>query len=122
MRPLFLICIFLLSKTADSASLIDAQFKLRRLTPNKLQFSSANQVGDLYKNFLAKSMYSKCRWFPSDSEYMKITSRQCGQMKGTLLAFSRFMGEHDAYRISKQIVNDHEHIRFLNFGRDCDLF
>lgn len=81
----------------------------------------ATEVGTLYKNFLSKSMYSRCRWLPSDSQYLAIASQRCGRAKGTFLAFSRFMTEHDADKISEGIINDSGFIRFLGFGHSCDL-
>lgn len=112
----------LLNSGATKASIIDANFKLGRQTQSGNKVITANEVSTLYKGFLAKSMYSRCRWFPSDSEYMRIASIKCGAAKGTLLAFSRFMTEHDAYRIAEGMVNDNDHVRFLDFGHGCDFF
>lgn len=115
---------FVLFNGSDSrASLIDSKFRMgRSFSPARI-VDSVNDVGFLYKKFLAKSMYSHCRWFPSDSQYMLIKSQECGSFRGTLLAFSRFMMEYDADKISKNIVNDHGYIRFLNFGsNNCEIF
>lgn len=112
---------FITSVASANASLIDARFKLARQQGQIGRREPPNEVGSLYKNFLAKSMYSQCRWFPSDSEYMKIMSNKCGSARGTVLAFARFMSEHDAYRISEGLVNDHGRIRFLGFRNSCEL-
>lgn len=113
--------LFFFSSLAQ-ASLIDAKFKLTRQLSAFRSTKSTNEIATLYKDFLSKSMYSRCRWFPSDSQYLAIVSQKCGRLRGTLLAFSRFMTEHDANNISEGIVNDEGHLRFLSFGQSCDLF
>lgn len=107
----------------SSASLIDAKFKLsrRQSYSNGLGSVSESEIHTLYKRFLSKSMYSRCRWLPSDSQYLSITSKKCGRLHGTILAFSRFMVEHDADKISEGVVNDNGHIRFVSFGDSCDF-
>ncbi len=113
---------FSLFPFVTSAGLIDAKFKLNKKLSSSQNDELSNEVSTLYKEFLAKSMYSRCRWFPSDSQYLKIASEKCGNTKGTLLAFSRFMTEPDADKISAGLVNDHGHIRFLDFENTCDIF
>lgn len=115
-----LLCLSLACSTAN-ASLIDAKYKLSRRLSLSGSHKSTNEISTLYKDFLSKSMYSKCRWFPSDSQYLAISSQKCGRTRGTLLAFSRFMTESDADKISEGIVNDDGHIRFLGFGDNCEL-
>lgn len=104
---------------AWSASRIDAQFKVGKL---KGSLSSKQEVSFLYKNVLARSMASRCRWYPSDSQYMNIVSRKCGSLRGTLFAFSRFMTEADAYRISSGSVIENQQLHFVDFPSDCDAF
>ncbi len=104
-------------------SLIDARFKLsKKLKSPHVAASDTTEVGVLYKNVFAKSMYSKCRWYPSDSQYMAIHAKRCGATRGTLLAVARFMTEHDAVHVADEVVNDHNHIRFVDFGGSCELF
>ena len=105
----------------SQASLIDAKYKLARKLPSSHEGRTPNEVGNLYKKFLSKSMYSRCRWLPSDSQYLAISSKKCGPIRGTILAFSRFMTEHDADKLSAGVVNDTGRIRFLDFGDNCDL-
>lgn len=119
-RPLAFILLLFFSLPIK-ASFVDAKFKLSRKLSASQSAGSTNEVATLYKDFLSKSIYSRCRWLPSDSQYLTMTSQKCGRLKGTLLAFSRFMTEHDADKISEGIVNDDGHIRFLSFGRNCDL-
>lgn len=111
----------LFSEPIFAASLIDAKFKLQR-KQIKPTVVTSNEIGVLYKDVLAKSMYSDCRWLPSDSQFMAIKSRQCGQGRGFVMAFSRFMTEHDANNFSKDIVVDNGRIHFINFGDGCEVF
>jgi putative component of membrane protein insertase Oxa1/YidC/SpoIIIJ protein YidD len=104
-----------------SPSLIDAKFKLSKRLAVSPAEGAASEVAILYRDFLSKSMYSRCRWLPSDSQYLTIMSNKCGRSKGLLLAFSRFMTENDAHLISDGIVNDDNHIRFLDLKDNCEL-
>jgi len=132
LRPVLCTGSLLVCFGSQGASLIDANFKLHQQTHrSSAQFSMANNttndVGSLYKNFLAKSMSSRCRWLPSDSQYMNLKTVKCGQARGTIFAFARFMNESNAADISKDIVSDNHYIRFLNFGdhigeNGCEIF
>lgn len=121
------ILLILGSQGSHSASLIDANFKQSRmLQPDRSREdtprnAATNDIGVAYKSLFARSMYSACRWFPSDSEFLKISSQRCGPTRGTVLAFARFMSEHDAERISQGIVVDQNRIRFLGLSNDCNL-
>lgn len=114
--------LFFFGEAANSKSLVDANFKLSRK-----QFSSGDDgnsnsdLGLLYQNVLSKSMYSKCRWYPSDSQYLSLKTKECGAYRGTVLAFSRLMLENDADKISAGVVNESHHLRFVDFGVGCDL-
>lgn len=112
--------ILLFSGTLEAASLIDANFRLKRHL--RVESAPTNQLGTLYKGALGKSMYSHCRWLPSDSQYLEISTIQCGAFRGTISAISRFMREYDAHRLTDQVVNDHGLIRFVDFSKDCDVF
>lgn len=100
--------------SARAASRIDADFyfkqKLRRegvLEETRAQ----NSVEYLYKNFLGRSMYSECQWYPSDSQLMNLATRHCGAFRGTLLAISRFMIESEAHKVSSSLVHDYHQSR-----------
>lgn len=118
----FLACFLLLKISVQAASLVDATYKVKRQLAIVNKADSKNEVREAYKNFFAKSMNSQCRWFPSDSEFMSISSLKCGALTGTLSAVSRFMTEHDAAHISLEAVNEKNHLRFIDFEFNCDLF
>ena len=107
-----------------NASLIDANFKTQRALGTKASASvaSSNEVHSLYRNVFSKTMYSKCRWFPSDSQFLAIKSKACGSATGTVLAFGRFMSEADAVMVGSEILNDHGHIRFYDLDSSCEVF
>lgn len=112
--------ILLFGGSLDASSLIDANFRLQRQL--KIKAAPTNPLGSLYRGALGKTMYSHCRWFPSDSQYLEIATLHCGAPRGTVLAISRFMREYDAHRITDQFVNDRGLLRFLDFGKSCDVF
>ena len=95
-----------------SRNLIDEKFKLGRQAEGKPLVKT--EIEKIYKDVFAKSMYSKCQWLPSDSQYLKIKTTQCGQARGSFLAVGRFLAEADAALISEHAVNDQGRLRFVN--------
>jgi len=122
LQGFFTLGVLVLPFEGSALSLIDANFKLTRAQSKSRYEGSSNEVGTLYKDVLSKSMYSRCRWYPSDSQYLALISQKCGRAKGTLFAFSRFMMEADAGRISSGVVNDDGHVRFVDFRDYCEIF
>jgi len=118
LKHVLLASVFLISSASFGASLIDAHFKYERKSGSLSQRNNA--LTGLYRGFLAKSMYSRCHWFPSDSQYMKLASAKCGPLKGTLMAIARFMSEPNAQSFNSSVVNDHGRIRFVDFEINCD--
>jgi hypothetical protein len=119
-----IILLFLLLETSVSAAysrnLIDEKFKLGRQAEGKPLVKT--EIEKIYKDVFAKSMYSKCQWLPSDSQYLEIKSKQCGQARGSLFAVGRFLAEADAALISEHAVNDRGRLRFVNLRESCDIF
>lgn len=119
-----IIFLFLLLETSValgySRNLIDEKFKLGRQAEGKPLVKT--EIEKIYKDVFAKSMYSKCQWLPSDSQYLKIKAKQCGQARGSLLAVGRFLAEADAALISEHAVNDQGRLRFVNLRESCDVF
>ena len=76
---------------------------------------------EVYREVFASVIYSKCRWFPSDSEFTRLVSEKCGQLRGTLLGVGRFLNEPHASEISSDIFLDHGHLRFVDFKTQCDF-
>jgi putative component of membrane protein insertase Oxa1/YidC/SpoIIIJ protein YidD len=104
------------------ASLIDAQFRLQKGIHAVSKQSPSNDLGPLYKRLFTQSIYSRCQWLPSDSQYLNFSSAKCGPLRGTFLTVGRFMSESNVSDLSSQAVNDHGRIRFIDFGRSCDLY
>lgn len=107
-------------------SSIDAHFRLKRIKQKSGTVhgsrSHKNEFFLLYKELFSKSMYSECRWMPSDSEYSMWMSQKCGHVKGVVFSVSRFMKESDAYRHSAKTLVDHNHLRFEDFNESCQIF
>ncbi len=68
-------------------SALDQSYRLQR----ELQVSSQSSAVNLYREGLARTLYSRCKWFPSDSRYAQIAQNRCGAFRGGMMAFSRFM-------------------------------
>ena len=104
---------------AFSRNGLDEKFKLGRKAEGGR--AEKTEIEKIYKDFFAKSMYSKCQWFPSDSEFLKIKTKQCGQARGSLLAIGRFLAEPDASQISVHPINDRNRLRFVNLRESCEI-
>ena len=50
----------------------------------------------VYRNVLSRSLYSRCRMFPSDSELFDRRARTCGATVGAVLGASRLLLETEA--------------------------
>jgi putative component of membrane protein insertase Oxa1/YidC/SpoIIIJ protein YidD len=112
-----LIQLVLFTNASLEASLIDANFKLSKQITTRQNVK--NNLAEAYTTIFKQFLYSRCRWLPSDSDYLKIASRHCGVFKGTLFAIARFTNEYDAFLINSDIVNDHQHLRFVDFKFNC---
>jgi len=113
-------CLFCFTPKAIP-SLLDAQFRKQQLNlaQERTAVAGDNLLGTLYRKGLAQSMSTRCRWFPSDSEYLNLASRKCGFFWGTSMALGRFMLEADAYKLTADSVNDSDRIRFVDFEVNC---
>ena len=106
--------------SATPTSLIDQKFKLGRYQ-NSLNHEKT-EIEKVYTDVFSKTMYSKCRWLPSDTQYLKIKTNSCGQARGSILAIGRFIMESDAFMISNETVNDNGHLGFVYSKAGCDVF
>lgn len=118
-RRLWAAPVFFLSFSVFALSSIDARFKMSRSGATTL---NSNELTGLYRGVIARSLYSRCQWFPSDSEFMAWKSRECGPLKGTLFAFGRFMMESDASRLGSDTILESGRLRFVDFGGSCEIF
>ncbi len=112
-------------KSVFASSNIDAHFKIKAKSRRHQQRVLRSQDSDiliLYQQFFAKSMYSKCRWFPSDSGYLKLKSLNCGSGVATLKSIGRFLDEFDADKLTLDTIVDQGHRKFFDFDEGCDVF
>lgn len=72
-----------------------------------------------YRNFLSKTLFSDCKWFPSDSAYTQIAQNKCGPLKGALMGIARFMNETDAANIGYPLLIVDHKIHFKDFPNEC---
>lgn len=75
----------------------------------------------IYRNVLSKTLYSHCKWFPSDSEYTRLMQKRCGLAQGTLIGFSRFMREEDAAQMGYPIMKATNQLNFVDLPNACSL-
>lgn len=75
----------------------------------------------VYRNGIAKTLYSQCKWFPSDSTYTSIAQKKCGVLTGTMLGFARFMNEQDAAYMGYPTVHFRNHLNFVDLPNECTL-
>jgi hypothetical protein len=118
----------ILVRASAFASLIDAKFKIESQLMSESEKSKVNlespnsMLGFLYKNLFAKSMYSKCRWLPSDSKYLNIKTSECGSGIATIKAVGRFLDEFDADMLTTEKIIDQGHMKFFDFDEGCNVF
>ncbi len=58
--------------------------------------SSVAVSTSVYRNLLAKSMYSECRMVPHDSAYFDVLVKRCGGLKAVFLSAARLLLERAA--------------------------
>ena len=73
----------------------------------------------LYRNVLSKTLFSDCKWFPSDSAYTQRAQNKCGPLKGALMGIARFMVESDAAQMGYPLVLVDHKIHFKDFPNEC---
>lgn len=96
-------------------SALDQKYKLQRQIKN----SPKGAAVSAYHQVFSKTLYSHCRWFPSDSRYAQIAQQKCGAGQGALMAFSRFLYEEDATKMGYPIVINDNHLESVNFPHEC---
>ncbi|MFZ4402630.1 MAG: membrane protein insertion efficiency factor YidD [Pseudobdellovibrionaceae bacterium] len=77
------------------------------------------QAVQIYRSAFAPTLYSRCKWFPSDSNYATVAQNKCGATQGALMAFSRFLSEEDAPRMGYNAINNKGHIEYVDFPTRC---
>ncbi len=55
--------------------------------------AAATQV---YRGFLARSMFSRCRMIPTDSQLFDVRARRCGALRAAVLGWARLLLETSA--------------------------
>jgi hypothetical protein len=50
----------------------------------------------VYRDFLARSMFSRCRMIPTDSQLFDLRARRCGSVPAAVLGWSRMLLEVEA--------------------------
>lgn len=98
-------------------SALDSRYRLEQKIKNKTPTSAVR----FYREGLAQTLYSHCRWFPSDSGYAQLAQNRCGSLKGGVMAFSRFLNESDATQLGYPVIINHGHLESVDFFNECWL-
>jgi len=98
-------------------SSLDQNYRLSR----NLKSAPASESVQTYRQVVAKTLYNRCKWFPSDSRYAQIAQKRCGNFQGGLMAFSRFLTEEDAVKQGYPIVNNSNHLESVDFPDECSF-
>lgn len=131
-RPLsyfFLCFLFIYSCSSFSPQLIsqmtstlDSQYKLKQLAHSQKQKNTKSPTVSLYQQILRPSLYSKCDYYPSDSQYSQILSQRCGTVSSLFKTFDRFLREPDASHFGLSMVTPLNETHFLHLPTDCEIF
>lgn len=74
----------------------------------------------LYRQFLSRSMWSRCRWLPSDSNYFRRVRRSCGPAFAAFLSAARILAEPDSARLGKHVVVYGRRVRWIDLAPRCE--
>jgi putative component of membrane protein insertase Oxa1/YidC/SpoIIIJ protein YidD len=96
-------------------STIDQKFKLQK-TQSKSETSWAVTV---YRNVVAPTLSTQCKWYPSDSQFARGAQKRCGNLRGGVMAFSRFLYEEDASTMGYPFIINNNRIEFVDLPNEC---
>lgn len=108
-------CQSLPSLPLQKVSVLDQHYILEK----KISGASAKPSVSIYRNVVAKTLSTHCRWFPSDSRYAQIAQNQCGGVKGGLMSFARFLAEEDATKMGYPVIVNQGHLESVDFAHEC---
>jgi hypothetical protein len=69
-------------------SVLEARYRLRHVSQ-----SQPNTATWIYRNVVGRSLFSRCRMFPSDSEAFNLRAKACGPLRAVILGTSRLLLE-----------------------------
>ena len=103
---------------------IDQKFRLSRIIQtdkSSLKHISAGGAVKNYRSFVAPSLFTRCKWYPSDSQFAMVLQNKCGSIHGGIAAFARFSYEEDASRMGYGIFNDKGQIKYVDMPASCSF-
>ncbi len=108
--------------TSQMTSTLDSQYKLKQLAHSQKQKNTKSPTVSLYQQILRPSLFSKCDYYPSDSQYSQILSQRCGTVSSLFKTFDRFLREPDASHFGLSMVTPLNETYFLHLPTDCEIF
>ena len=73
-------------------TVLEARYRMRHVSPPR-----PNTATWIYRNVVGRSLFSRCRMLPSDSEAFNLRARACGPLRAVILGTSRLLLEEAAH-------------------------
>gem|GEM_PF-1894276 len=93
-----------------------------RRTQTPLQSAGQSTAVRSYQKWVSPVLGSECKYYPSDSHYHVLVSRQCGPFTATAKSMSRFMLEYDAPKLGFPVVLKQGHLHYQDLPGGCGVF
>jgi len=103
-----------------------ASLQRRPVAPLEARFRAgrarapATAATSVYRDLLARSLYSRCRMWPTDSVAFDVHARRCGALSATVHAAARLLLEREARPEYLAPVALEGRIRWLDLPTSCD--
>jgi hypothetical protein len=103
-------------------SALEVMYRQRRGTERSPLPAAPAVTTSAYRDILAKSIFSRCRMVPSDSEMFDILLKRCGVVRSVMRSSARLLLERAATPAYLRPVRLEGHLRWLDLpGRNvCD--
>jgi hypothetical protein len=91
------------------ASVLEARYRLRHLSRARV-----NTATWVYRNVVGRSLFSRCRMYPSDSEAFNLRAKACGPLRAVLLGTSRLLLEEAGHPTFMHPMTAEGRVRWLD--------
>jgi putative component of membrane protein insertase Oxa1/YidC/SpoIIIJ protein YidD len=97
-------------------TVLAARYRLRHLNGSR-----PNTATWIYRNVVGRSLFSRCRMLPSDSEAFNLRAKACGPLRALVLGTSRLLLEEAAHPSFLKPMTVEGRIRWLDLpgGDPC---
>jgi putative component of membrane protein insertase Oxa1/YidC/SpoIIIJ protein YidD len=95
-------------------SALEVMYRQRREGDRAASLSSPAVTTSAYRDVLAKSIFSRCRMVPSDSEMFDVLMKRCGVVRAVLRSSARLLLERAATPAYLRPVRLHGRLQWLD--------